>query len=163
LDFRWMAMNDYVKTMRQLIGSRPMLLPGVRALILNSQGEVLLQRRLDMPRWCLPSGSVELGETALDALKREVAEETSLVVLDAEPMGLYSGPSQRFAYLNGDEIQCLSIAFVVRQWQGEPRADGIEGSDVRFFAMSHLPSELIPIHKPTIEDYRSYQGKFLLR
>jgi len=43
-------MDDYIKAMRQLIGSRPMLLPGVRALIFNSQGEVLLMRRLDMPR-----------------------------------------------------------------------------------------------------------------
>ena len=84
---------------------------------------------LDMPRWCLPSGSVELEETALDALKREVAEETSLVVLDAEADGAIFRPTQKFAYLNGDEIQCFSIAFVVRKWQGEPRADGIEGSE----------------------------------
>jgi ADP-ribose pyrophosphatase YjhB (NUDIX family) len=156
-------MNDYIKTMRPLIGSRPMLLPGVRALIFNLQGEILLQRRLDMPRWCLPSGSVELDETALNALKREVAEETSLVVLEAEPMGLYSGPTQKFAYLNGDEIQCFSIAFVVRQWQGEPHADGIEGSDLQFFALTNLPDELVPIHKPTIEDYKIFEGKFFLR
>jgi len=156
-------MNDYVETMRSLIGHRPMLLPGVRALIFNPQGEILLQRRTDMPRWCLPSGGVELNETALDALKREVTEETSLVVLEAEAMGVYSGPSQKFVYPNGDEIQCFAIAFVVRRWQGEPCADGIEGSDLRFFALSQLPDELVPIHKPTIEDYRSYQGKFLLR
>ena len=156
-------MNDYIKTMRPLIGSRPMLLPGVRALIFNPQGEILLQRRTDMPRWCLPSGSVELDETALDALKREVAEETSLIVVEAEPMAVYSGPTQKFTYLNGDEIQCFSIAFIVRRWQGEPRADGIEGSELRFFALSQLPNELVPIHRPTIEDYGSYQGRFLLR
>jgi ADP-ribose pyrophosphatase YjhB (NUDIX family) len=156
-------MNDYIKTMRPLIGSRPMLLPGIWALIFNPQGQILLRRRLDMPRWCLPSGSVELEETALDALTREVAEETSLVVLEAEPMGLYSSPSQKFTYLNGDEMQCFSIAFVVRQWQGESRADGIEGSDLRFFALLQLPDELVPIRKPTIEDYKSSQGEFLLR
>jgi ADP-ribose pyrophosphatase YjhB (NUDIX family) len=156
-------MNDYIKTMRPLIGSRPMLLPGVRALIFNPQGEILLQRRTDMPRWCLPSGSVELNETALDALKREVAEETSLVVVEAEAMGVYSGSTQKFVYLNGDEIQCFSLAFVVRKWQGEPKADGIEGSELRFFPLSQLPDELVPIHKPTIKDYASYQGKFLLR
>ena len=156
-------MDDYIKTMRQLIGSRPMLLPGVRALIFNPQEEVLLMRRRDMPRWCLPSGSVELEETGLDALRREVAEETSLEVIEAEPMGLYSGPTQKFTYLNGDEVQCFSIAFVVRRWRGEPRADGIEGSDVRFFAMSQLPDELVSLHKSTLEDYKSYQGTFLLR
>jgi ADP-ribose pyrophosphatase YjhB (NUDIX family) len=140
-----------------------MLLPGVRAMIFNPQGEILLQRRTDMPRWCLPSGSVELDETALDALKREVAEETSLVVLEAEPMGLYAGPTQKFAYPNGDEIHCFSIAFIVNQWESVPQADGIEGSDLQFFTLSHLPSELVSIHKPTIEDYKLYQGKFLLR
>ncbi len=140
-----------------------MLLPGVRALIFNPQDEILLMRRLDMPRWCLPSGSVELGETALDALRREVAEETSLAVLEAEPMGLYSGPSQKFTYLNGDEVYCFSVAFVVHRWQGTPRADGIEGSDLRFFSLSELPRDLISLHKATIEDYRDYCGNFLLR
>ncbi len=156
-------MHDYVATMRQLVGHRPILVPGVRALILNPQGEVLLMRRLDMPCWCLPSGSVELGETALDALRREVAEETSLAVLEAEPMGLYSGPSQRFAYPNGDEVYCFAIAFVVRRWQGTPRADGIEGSDLRFFPLSELPYELTSLHKATIDDYSDYCGTFLLR
>jgi ADP-ribose pyrophosphatase YjhB (NUDIX family) len=156
-------MSDYVRTIRQLIGSRPLLLPGVRALIFNPQGEILLLRRLDMPRWCLPSGGVELEETALEALTREVAEETSLVVLEAEPMGLYSGPPQQFAYLNGDQVHCFAIAFIVRQWQGTPRPDGIEGSELRFFALSELPTDLVPIHKPTIDDYTSYRGAFLLR
>ncbi len=155
--------DDYVKTMRSLIGTRRLLLPGVRALIFNPQGEILLQRRTDMPRWCLPSGSVELEETALDALKREVAEETALVVLDAEPMGVYSGPTQTFSYPNGDEIQCFVIAFVVRKWEGEPKADGVEGSELQFFPLSQLPDELIPIHAATIEDYPKYHGKFLLR
>jgi ADP-ribose pyrophosphatase YjhB (NUDIX family) len=156
-------MNDYITTMRQLIGSRPMLLPGVRALIFNSQDEILLQRRKDMARWCLPSGGVELNETALDALKREAHEETFLIVQEAEPMGLYSGPTQKFTYPNGDEIQCFAIAFIVRRWQGEPHADGVEGSAVHFFALSQLPDELVPIHRAAIEDYGSYHGIFLLR
>ena len=156
-------MNSYVQTMRSLIGSRPMMLPGVRALIFNPQGEILLQRRTDMPRWSLPAGGVELNETALDALRREVMEETSLTVLEAEPMAVYSGPSQQFTYPNGDAVQCFALAFIVRRWEGEPRADGIEGSELRFFPLSQLPDELVPIHAATIADYRNFQGKFLLR
>lgn len=140
-----------------------MLVPGVRALIFSPLEEILLMRRLDMPRWCLPSGSVELGETALEALRREVAEETSLNVVEAEPMGLYSGPLQRFAYPNGDEVYCFAVAFVVRRWEGTPRPDGIEGSGLRFFPLRKLPRELVALHKATIEDYRSYRGTFLLR
>ncbi len=37
-------MNDYVKSIRALIGSRPMLLPGVRALIFSSRREMFLLR-----------------------------------------------------------------------------------------------------------------------
>ena len=155
-------MNDYLKNIRKLVGSGCIHLPGVRALILNEAGEVLLQRRMDMPLWGLPSGSVELGETALEALKREVAEETSLEVINAEPMALYSGPSQRFTYPNGDEIQCFSAAFIVRQWTGEPQADGVEGSQVRFFPLSQLPEDLVPIHEQTLCDYDKYDGAFFL-
>jgi mutator protein MutT len=155
-------MNDYLKNIRKLVGSSCLHLPGVRAIILNEAGEVLLQRRTDMPLWGLPAGSVELGETALQALKREVAEETSLQVIHAQPMGLYSGPSQRFTYPNGDEVQCFSIAFVVRQWTGEPQADGVEGSQVRFFPSSQLPDDLVPIHKQTLYDYERRDGRFLL-
>ena len=156
-------MNDYVKTMRQLIGTRPMLLPGVRALIFNPQGAILLQRRLDMPRWCLPSGSVELGETALDALKREVAEETSLVVLEAEPMGLYSGPSQTFTYLNGDEIQCFSIAFVVRQMARRAPCRwnrGFRPPILRTVAIAQL--SWFRSTGPRLRTTGSYRGTFLL-
>ena len=151
-------MNDYLRTMRKLVGSSLIHLPGVRALIFNEDGEILLQRRTDMPLWGLPAGAVELDESALDALKREVLEETSLKVVKAEPMALYSGPGQRFRYPNGDEIQCFSVAFIVRAWQGQPRPDGVEGSQVRFFPLSQLPDNLVPIHRQTIEDYKKYNG-----
>ena len=68
----------YVESMRSRGGSQCIHLPGVRAIILNGRGELLLQRRTDMDFWSLPSGSVELHETALGALKREVMEETGL-------------------------------------------------------------------------------------
>ena len=155
-------MSDYVRSMRKLVGTRRLLLPGVRAIIVNDQGEVLLQRRTDMPLWGLPSGSVELDETAWEALKREVKEETSLEVLHAEPMALYSGPSQRFTYPNGEEIQCFSVAFIIRDWAGDPKPDGVEGSEVRFWPTDELPESLMDIHRETLADYRAYGGRFFL-
>ena len=154
-------MGPYLESLRSLIGPQCILLPGVRAIILNDRGEVLLQRRTDLACWGLPSGSVELDETALQALKREVREETALEVRQAEPMALYSGPSQRFRYPNGDEIQCFSVAFIVREWSGEPKADGIEGSEVRFWPMDALPQDLVTIHARTLDDFRQYHGGLL--
>ena len=154
-------MNDYLQTMRKSVGSSLIHLPGVRALIFNKQNDILLQLRTDMPLWGLPSGAVELHESVWDALKRELLEETSLKVVKAEPMALYSGSDHRFRYPNGDEIQCFSVAFIVREWQGQPRPDDVEGSEVRFFPLSQLPHNFVPIHQKTIEDYKKYNGTLL--
>jgi len=111
--------------------------------------------------WGLPGGSVEPDETAFEALKREVAEETALTVIDAEPMALYCGPDQKFTYPNGDKVQVFAVAFIVKKWAGKPCADGTEGSKVCFFALTKLPENLVSIHIQTIEDYTGYDGKFI--
>jgi 8-oxo-dGTP pyrophosphatase MutT (NUDIX family) len=154
--------ETYVESIRSRIGMECIHLPGVRAIILNGRDELLLQQRADMDFWCLPSGAVELHETALEALKREVMEETGLEVRRAEPMALYSGPSQRFRYPNGDEIQNFCVAFVVRDWVGLCKPDGVEGSEVRFWPIDALPDNLVPIHAQTVDDFKRYRGCFLL-
>jgi len=156
------AMISYLEFLRSRLGTARVLLPGVRAIILNDRDEVLLQRRTDLACWGLPAGSVELDETAFEAMVREVREETGLEVCQAEPMALYSGPGQRFTYPNGDEIQCFSVAFIVRRWMGTPEADGVEGSEVRFWPLTALPDDLLPLHAATLEDFRQYQGRFML-
>lgn len=117
-------MNSHLKTMRKLVGSCRLLLPGIRAIIPNEDGEILLQRRTDMPVWALRAGSVELDETALEGLQREVQEETALKVLEAEPTALCSESRQPLIYPDGDKIRCFSVAFIVRQWEGHPKNDG---------------------------------------
>ena len=153
---------SYLQKIRKKIGSGRIFVPGVRAIIINDADEILLQRRRDNALWGLPGGAVVLDETVLEALKREVKEETALKVIEAEPMGLYCGPRQKFSYPNGDEVQCFAVAFIVRRWEGRPHADGLEGSLVRFFSISELPESLVPIHEQTIEDYIRNDGTFIL-
>ncbi|HQP31994.1 MAG TPA: NUDIX domain-containing protein, partial [Deltaproteobacteria bacterium] len=99
---------------RSLVGKRCIFVPGVRALILNERGEVLLQRRRDSGLWGVPGGAVEIGETAFEALKREVREETGLEVMEAEPMALYSGgisdlPTQTATRSNASPSRSSSV------------------------------------------------------
>ncbi len=155
-------MESYIDSIRSHIGSQCVHLPGVRAIILNGRGEVLLQRRTDMDCWSLPSGAVELNETATDALKREVREETDIDVQQAEPMALYSGPQERFTYPNGDKVQCFSVAFIVRDWMGSPKADGVEGSEVKFWPLEDLPCNLVEFHARTLRDFSRYGGEFFV-
>ena len=50
------------------------------ALIINSNDEILLVKshKWIEKKWTVPGGHIELGETAHDAIIREVKEETNL-------------------------------------------------------------------------------------
>ena len=85
--------DSYVGQLRKFVGSRRLLMPGARAFIRDEAGKVLFIRRRDNGHCALPAGTMELGETVLDALKREVEEETGLDVDSATLIATYSGPS----------------------------------------------------------------------
>jgi len=156
-------MLDYIKTLRSMIGNTRILVPGVRALIFNDRGELLLQNQTLFASWALPHGCVDVGESALDALKREVREETGLLISDAEPFGLYTDPKYSVTYPNGDQVQTFTVAFLVKEWHGELTPDGDEAAEVGFFQMDNLPKPIYPIHLDTILDYRNGYGKFVVR
>lgn len=68
----------------------------VGAIIKNEKGEYLVQYRLKEPRGlAMPAGHVDEGESVLEALRREVYEETGLEVLSAKEVYRGSFPSPR--------------------------------------------------------------------
>ena len=156
-------MLDYIKTIREKIGHTKILVPGIRALIFDAKQNLLLERQASFGSWALPHGCIDVGESALDALKREVKEETGLSIQRAEPFGLYSDPKYSVTYPNGDEVQTFTIAFLVKEWSGELAVDGEEVAELRFFPLNKLPENLYPIHVETIVDYQDFDGKFIVK
>jgi ADP-ribose pyrophosphatase YjhB (NUDIX family) len=98
-------------------------LPTAAAVIVR-RGKLLLGRRAVEPyagAYSLPGGFIEEGESAEEALEREVREETSLHVTSADLLGLYL---DRYPY-QGVERWCICAAYAV-----EARGEPVAASDV---------------------------------
>ncbi len=62
------------------IGRTAQLKLGTSAIILDEAGDnILLTRRTDNGRWCLPGGAMDPGESLEECCIREVWEETGLI------------------------------------------------------------------------------------
>jgi len=147
-------MLDYIRRLRAKVGTMRILVPGVRTLVFDAEGRLLLERQRTFDSWALPHGCVDVGESALDAAIRETEEEVGVRIERARLFGIYTDPKYGVVYPNGDEVQTFTIAFVAETWSGVPRPDGDEVAEVGFFALDALPEPIYPIHRETIEDWR---------
>tara|TARA_B100000780_G_scaffold158062_1_gene110544 strand:+ start:150 stop:626 length:477 start_codon:yes stop_codon:yes gene_type:complete len=69
-----------VKTIHKILPLRT----GVGIAVLNSQNKVFVGKRKDNPidKWQMPQGGVDTNETLLQAMKRELSEETSITTIE---------------------------------------------------------------------------------
>ena len=81
--------------------------------------KVLLTRRTDNGRWCLPGGGIDSGESAAEACEREALEETGLVVQVTKLVGVYSSPDVVIEYADGNRYQPLTMAYETSVLGGE--------------------------------------------
>jgi len=107
---------------------------GVRAVVLDDDNRVLLVRHTYVSGWYLPGGGVETGETAIEALRRELFEEAN-VALDEVPKlhGVFF--NRRIS--RRDHI----VVYLVRDFRqsGAPKPNR-EIAECAFFDVDNLPS-----------------------
>jgi ADP-ribose pyrophosphatase YjhB (NUDIX family) len=96
------------------IGKVGKLALGCSATIFDrSRQKVLLTRRTDNGRWCLPGGRAESGESVVETCLRETLEETGLEVRIVRLLGVYSSPHRLVEYPDGNRYQIVALNFEV--------------------------------------------------
>jgi ADP-ribose pyrophosphatase len=121
-------------------------IPGVAALIIQDN-HVLLTVRGNEPSigmWGIPGGVVEIGETLIEAVKREVLEETGLRV---EPIELITV----FDSINRDEDGVVKYHYILFEYLCDYVSGNLVAGDdapeVRWVPLDDLDS--IPLMKST--------------
>ncbi|MBB4955251.1 8-oxo-dGTP pyrophosphatase MutT (NUDIX family) [Agrobacterium vitis] len=124
--------------------SRGMTL-GVRAACFDSEGRIFLVRHTYLPGWYLPGGGVERGETAAQALEKELREEGNLIIT-APPILLQS--CLNLSASRSDHV----LFYRTDVHQTEPRRPDHEIAESGFFALDALPDGVTPATRRRLDE-----------
>lgn len=153
-----MAIPRFLAELRAVVGTRPLWLSAVVAVVQDADGRVLLAQRADDGRWALPGGILDPGEQPADGVVRECLEETGVV---AEPELLASvGVSPEVTYPNGDVTRYLVLTFRCRVVGGEAVVNDDESLAVGWFALDGLPPMVEEEHQRLRQGLEAGGGAF---
>ena len=126
---------------------------GVIALV-ERDGMLLLEKRSDCGRWGFVGGAIEVDESLEDGLRREVLEETGLVVTGEELFAVFPGPSRVVRYPDGNVLRLMSFVYKTRVEDFETLRRSNESEELRFFRREELSElDVIETSRPVLDAY----------
>lgn len=132
-----MPTPDFVLDLRRKIGTDPLPLVGVTAVVLRDD-RVLLGRRSDNGHLTPVTGIVDPGEEPADAAVRETLEEAGVRCRVERLAWVHQIP--RIIYSNGDQSDYLDLTFRCRWVSGDPFPVDGEMTEVGWYDLGALPA-----------------------
>ena len=151
-------MDDYLKELRKRTNHMPLLLPHSVVVLFNEQGEVLLEERSDDGYFDFPGGGIDLKETAEDAARRELLEETGLIADELELFKVYSGEITHYVYFNGDEIYGVDLVYICNQYHGEFKPQLEEVKTLKFYNLQDMPEKMSIRNRQIVIDLLNHKN-----
>ncbi len=146
------------------IGATAKLSPSCAAIIFDDARErILLTRRMDNGRWCLPGGMMDAGESAIECAIREVWEETGLRVRIDRLIGIYTTPHRITVYADGNRFQFAAMTFEATITGGKMGFSD-ETTEIDWFTPDEIAEiDLMGSHVERIEDALAEQAAAFIR
>jgi len=118
---------------------------GVRGLVTDAEGRVLLVTHTYMPGWYMPGGGVELGETAEEALAREMVEEAAVRLTERPKLISIHFNHARH---RGDHV----LIYRAGAWETCEATSRGEIAEIGWFAPDALPADVTPSTRRRLEE-----------
>ena len=133
---------NYYEKIRKFIGHDPILTAGTILIVFNEKRELLMQLRTDFKQWGFPGGGLELGESLEDTAKRELEEETGLILDSLKLIDIVSGEETYRVYPNGDKVYDIIAIYEVTEYHGELKINDDESLELGWFSFENEPQNM---------------------
>lgn len=125
-------------------------------VLLEYDGKLLLEHRMDSDTWAVIGGGLKKGETLTEGAIREVFEETSLQIKEEqlEFYNIYDDPSRIASYPDGNVWRIITVVYRVRLTKLPKLICSEESRELRFFTKEELRKvKVAATHIPIVEEY----------
>ena len=135
---------------------------GVGAIVLNKKNQVFVGKRKDNPidKWQMPQGGVNTGENLIDAMKRELHEETSIqnikILNEIDGWFEYELPKNLLGKIwkgryRGQKQKWFVVKFLGNDGEINLQTDKPEFIEWRWLDIENLPNVIVDFKRKVYE------------